>query len=163
MHIVIGADHRGFALKRELISWLETQGHSVEDAGALIEDSGDDYPDFGAEVGYRVSQNDGARGVVICGSGIGITIAAGKVSGIRAGTGSTPAQVRAARADEDLNVLGLSSDIVDGDAAKAIIVAFLETPFSNEPRHLRRIEKLTDIESHGSSSRRPGNPRVHEA
>ncbi len=146
MRIVIGADHRGFALKESLKAWLTSAGHTVEDVGATALDPADDYPDFGAAVGRAVAADPEARGIVLCGSGIGIAIAANKVAGVRAGTCATPEQCRAARADEDLNVLALSADALDLEHAKSIITAFLETPFSGAERHARRIGKIQQIE-----------------
>lgn len=149
MRIVIGADHRGFALKEELKAWLMGAGHAVEDVGATSLDPQDDYPDFGAAVGRAVAADPDARGIVLCGSGIGIAIAANKVSGVRAGTCATPEQAAAARADEDLNVLALSADALDVQRAKAIVEVFLATPFSDAERHVRRVGKLKGIE-HGA-------------
>lgn len=146
MRIIIGADHRGFPLKEELKAWLATSGNVVENVGAMTLDPADDYPDFGAAVGRLIATDPAARGIVLCGSGIGIAIAANKVSGVRAGTIATPEQATAARADEDLNVLGLSADALDFDHAKPIVTAFLETPFSGEERHARRVQKLADLD-----------------
>ncbi|MDO8598948.1 MAG: RpiB/LacA/LacB family sugar-phosphate isomerase [bacterium] len=145
MKVVIGADHRGFPLKEQLKAWLMQEGHAVEDVGAVALDPVDDYPDFGAAVGRVIAADPNARGIVLCGSGIGITIAANKIPGVRAGTCTTPEQCRNARADEDLNVLGLSADAHDLDAAKSIVTAFLDTPYSGLERHARRIEKLKKL------------------
>lgn len=146
MHVILGADHRGFPLKAQLTAWLGQSGHAVEDVGAKAVDVADDYPDFGAAVGRAVASDPDARGIVACGSGIGIVIAANKVRGARAGTCATPEQAAAARRDEDLNVLGLSSDALDLKRAKPIVTAFLKTPYSGLARHARRVKKLHALE-----------------
>lgn len=146
MRIAIGADHRGFALKQELVAWLTAAGHTVEDVGTNVLDPGDDYPEFGAAVGRAVAEGHAERGIVLCGSGIGITIAAGKIPGVRAGAVATPEQARASRSDEDLNVLGLSADALDLPAAQRIVAAFLETLFSGEERHVRRLTQIDALE-----------------
>ncbi|MBI4142826.1 RpiB/LacA/LacB family sugar-phosphate isomerase [Candidatus Uhrbacteria bacterium] len=146
MHIAIGADHRGFPLKEQLKPWLIGLDHTVEDTGATALDPADDYPDFGVAVGRAVATDPDARGIVLCGSGIGIAIAANKVANVRAGTCATPEQCRNARADEDLNVLALSADALDFEHAKLVITAFLETPFSGAERHARRLEKLGHLD-----------------
>lgn len=146
MRIVIGADHRGFPLKEALKAWLTQGGHAVEDAGAKTLDPTDDYPDFGAAVGRAVAADPTSRGIVACGSGIGIAIAANKIAGVRAGTCATDAQCRNARADEDLNVLALSADALSLETAQPIVTTFLETPFSALNRHARRVAKLHALE-----------------
>ena len=118
----------------------------MEDAGATTLDPADDYPDFGAAVGRAVAADPNARGIVVCGSGIGIVFAANKIAGVRAGSCATPEQTAAARRDEDLNVLGLSSDALDLKRAKPIVTAFLKTPYSDLARHARRVKKLHALE-----------------
>lgn len=142
MRIIIGADHRGFPLKEGLKTWLAAEGHEIVDVGAATLNPVDDYPDFGAAVGRAVAADKNARGVVLCGSGIGIAIAANKVAGVRAGTITTPEQAAAARADEDLNVLALSADALSLETTKPIVTTFLATPFSGAERHVRRIQKF---------------------
>ena len=146
MRIVIGADHGGFALKEELKGQLGKGGHAVEDVSAPALDPADDYPDVGAAVGRAVAADHDARGIALCGSGIGIAVAANKVRGVRAGTCATPEQAAAARADEDINVLALSADALDAARAKAIVDVFLATPFSGAERHVRRVGKIATLE-----------------
>lgn len=150
MRVIVGADHRGFALKEGLKARLTEHGHTLEDVGAHTMDPMDDYPDFGVAVGRAVAQDSNARGIVICGSGVGVAIAANKIGGARAGTVATPEQARAVRADEDLNILALSADALDFDRALPIVTAFLTTPFSGEDRHVRRISKLHILDAHGT-------------
>lgn len=146
MHIIMGGDHRGYELKEALKAWLTGEGHEVVDVGAAGADPADDYPDFGAAVGRAIAADVDARGIVACGSGIGIAIAANKVPGVRAGTCATPEQVAAARRDEDLNVLALSADALGLEAAKPIVAAFLSTSYSGGERHVRRLGKISDLE-----------------
>ncbi|MDO8622380.1 MAG: RpiB/LacA/LacB family sugar-phosphate isomerase [bacterium] len=146
MRIILGGDHRGFPLKERLKAWLAQTGNVVEDVGATALDPADDYPDFGAAVGRAVAADPNARGIVVCGSGVGIVIAANKIAGVRAGTCATPEQAAAARRDEDLNVLGLSSDALDLKSARPLVTAFLKTPYSGLERHARRVKKLRALE-----------------
>jgi len=140
--IYLGADHRGFELKNKIKNFLEELGYDYEDLGASIYNKEDDYPDFAKLVGERVTENPENKGILICGSGIGIAIAVNKIKGIRAGTILKPEQARAAVNDEDLNILALSADYLSEDEAKEIVKTFLETKFSNEERHQRRIKKI---------------------
>lgn len=148
--IYIGADHRGYELKEKIKSWLSAWNYKFEDVGANEYDKNDDYPDFAKAVGEKVTlrqaQGQNAKGILICGSGIGVAIAANKVRGVRAGTGTQPKQVRASVNDEDLNVLALSADYTDEKQAHEIVKIFLETKFSGEERHIRRINKINDLE-----------------
>lgn len=147
MKIFIGADHRGFELKEKLKSWLSEQGYTVEDCGNTVYDKDDDYPDFAARVAQKVQEAgvDG-RGIVICGSAMGVGITANKFNGIRCGVGITVEDVHHGRTNDDINVLGLSSDYVAQKDSLEMTKTFLETPFSHEERHVRRINKIEAIE-----------------
>ncbi|MDP3948068.1 MAG: RpiB/LacA/LacB family sugar-phosphate isomerase [bacterium] len=149
--IYLGADHRGFALKEQVRAWLAAQGHKVLDVGATVLDASDDYPDFGYQAARKVAADPESRGILFCGSGIGIAVAANKVKGVRASLVTTPELARMVRNDEDLNVLSLSADYTDFETAKKIIVVFLATPFSNEDRHHRRKDKIARIEDESYS------------
>jgi ribose 5-phosphate isomerase B len=140
--IYLGADHRGFELKEKLKPFLRDLGFDYQDLGASIYNKEDDYPDFAKLVGEKVAANAGEKGILICGSGVGIAVAANKIKGIRAGTILKPEQARATVNDEDLNILSLGADYLSEDEAKEIVKTFLETKFSNEERHKRRIEKI---------------------
>lgn len=149
MHVIIGADHRGFKLKSELKDWLTGQGHEVEDVGPEAYDKRDDYPDFALKVAEKVAlrQAQGKRlGIVVCGSGVGMAVAANKVPGIRAGLVHDPAMARVAREHDDLNVLALGSDFISVDQAKEVVKTWLETKYSGEERHTRRIKKIEEYE-----------------
>src|SRR3989344_347398 len=139
MTIYIGADHRGFHLKEKLKEWLMTKGQDIIDCGNTIYDPDDDYPDFSIAVAEKVSADAGSRGLVICGSGGGVTIAANKVKGIRCTTAVHVADVKHNRQADDINVLALSADFTDFDEAKELLNAFMLVEFEAAERHVRRI------------------------
>lgn len=144
--IYLGADHRGYDLKEKIKSWLSDWGQKYEDMGPFEYDKADDYPDYAKKVGEKVRGLEGAKGILICGSGIGIAVAANKIKGIRAGTATNPKQIAAAVNDEDLNILGIPADYVSENEAKEIIRSFLETKFAREERHIRRVGKIKQLE-----------------
>ncbi len=142
MTIYIGADHRGFALKEYIRDYLAGEGRAVVDCGNAALDEADDYPDFAKAVALRVADEAGAKGIVICGSGNGVAITANKVRGIRAAVAMSAEQARAARSDEDANVIALAADHTEREEAREIVEAFLSTPFLGEERHVRRISRI---------------------
>ena len=139
MHVIMGSDHAGFALKEQIKACLQGQGHTVEDLGCHTTDSCD-YPDFGYAVGKRVAVG-GGPGIVVCGSGIGISIAANKVPGVRAALCTTEELARLAREHNDANVLALGARNTPPDLALRMVAVFLATPFAGG-RHARRTAKL---------------------
>lgn len=146
MKVVLGADHRGFALKEDLKVFLTAQGHAVEDVGAHVLDKDDDYPDFAYAAALLVAQGKAERGILLCGSGMGMDIVANKVRGVRATIVRNTAEAQYARDHDDVNVITLAADSLGGDAARAAILTFIETPFSEAERHAQRLEKLRAIE-----------------
>ena len=150
MDIYIGADHRGYEMKGELIEWLKSEGHEVEDMGATELDETDDYPDYGIKVAeavaLRQAQGKRSMGILLCGSGVGMAVAAGKVDGIRAALIHDVEIARAARNDDDINVLAIGSDYIDVEVVKEVLAKWLATSFSGEARHVRRIGKITEYE-----------------
>jgi ribose 5-phosphate isomerase B len=144
MKLAIGSDHAGLALKRELRRALDERQLAVEDFGTHTDDSVD-YPDFAARVGQAVSLGDCAMGVLVCGTGIGMSIAANKVRGVRAAVCTTEFEARMARAHNDANVLCLGSRVVGGGLANEIVAAFLDQKFE-AGRHERRVQKIRDAE-----------------
>ncbi len=142
MKIYIGAGHRGFALKESIKEWLMGMNYDVVDCGARQYDATDDYPDYAAAVARYVATDVQARGIVICGSGSGVCVAANKKKGIRAGLGFHPDQIRDATAHDHLNVLCLSADYTQPEDARLYVEEFLRTEYSREPRHIRRVSKL---------------------
>lgn len=148
MKVYIGADHRGFELKEQLKKSLTEKGYAVEDCGNTVYDKDDDYPDFAANVAKKVQEvGENGRGIVICGSAMGVGITANKFKGIRCGVGITVDDVHHGREHDDINVLGLSADYVDPNVSKEMTRIFLETPFSHGERHVRRIKKIEKIEN----------------
>lgn len=144
MTVYIGADHRGFALKEKLKPWISSLGHDVVDCGNTMHDPVDDFPDFSFAVADRVATSDeGSLGIVICGSGGGVTMAANKVRGIRCALGVGIEDVMHNRKHNDMNVLAISSDATETDHAKDLIKTFLKTSYSSEERFARRLAKIT--------------------
>jgi ribose 5-phosphate isomerase B len=142
--IAVGADHAGFPLKQHLRQWLVARGYTVLDVGTQSTTSVD-YPDFAEAVAQSVTCGEAERGVLVCGTGIGMAIAANKVSGIRAGVVADVATARLSRQHNDLNVLALAGRSTSFDDAIAILGAWLDTPFEGG-RHERRLAKITDLE-----------------
>lgn len=144
--IYIAADHRGFRLKEDLKKWLETELYEFRDLGASEYNREDDYPFYAFKLGETVAKEN-ARGILICGSGAGASIAANKVRGIRAGLCTSVKQATAAKNDDNINILCLSADWVSQDDNLKIVETFLKTLFSSEERHIRRINQIKDYES----------------
>jgi len=142
MTIYIGSDHRGLKLKSQLIPWLSKLGHKVVDCGNTIKDPEDDNPDYAFAVTQKLTKDPQARGVLICGSGIGMSIAANRVRGIRGALGFNQKQVKDFREHDDANVIILPSDFVKEHEAKTFMQAFLETKFLDDEKYRRRIQKL---------------------
>lgn len=146
MTIFFGADHKGYSLKEVLKQWVIDAGHTVIDCGNTMLDPNDDYPDFAFAVAKHVVENPDNRGIVICGSGAGVSIAVNKIDGIRASLAVTPEQVTDARSDDDINVIALASEYLTESQAKAIVSTFLTTAFDPQERFVRRIGKITTQE-----------------
>jgi ribose 5-phosphate isomerase B len=141
----VGSDHAGFALKRHLVEVLRTLGDEVNDLGTTSEESVD-YPDYGAAVGRAVaSARNPALGMIICGTGVGISIAANKVPGVRAALCTEAFTATAARAHNDANVLALGARVVGAGVAEACVRAFRDTGFEGG-RHARRVAKLNTLD-----------------
>ena len=144
MNIAIGCDHRGFKLKRKLMELLTEMGHTYHDFGSY-DTNPVDYPDIASKVAGAVSRREFDRGILVCGTGIGMAIAANKFPGIRAALALDTFLARRAREHIDANVLSLSAEETPEEKAKEIVQAFLTTEFEGG-RHLRRIEKIGEIE-----------------
>jgi ribose 5-phosphate isomerase B len=144
MKIAIGADHAGFELKNQLGDVLRQSGHEVCDFGTNSAES-TDYPDYAVPVAKAVASGNVERGVLICGSGVGMSITANKVRGVRAAVGTSIEEVRLTRAHNNLNVLTLGARFTDPIRACELVQAFLETPFDGG-RHARRVAKITEME-----------------
>ena len=141
--IAIGSDHGGFELKKEVMAHLDARGLEYKDFGTYS-DASCDYPVYGKAVAKAVASGECERGIIICGTGIGISIAANKVHGIRAALCGDCFSAEATRQHNDANVLALGARVVGPGLALKIVDTFLDTPFSNSERHIRRIEKIED-------------------
>jgi ribose 5-phosphate isomerase B len=146
MKIYLATDHAGFELKEKIKTYLLEKKYAVEDCGALEFISGDDYPDLIKAAALKVAQNFGSLGIIFGKSGAGEAIVANKVIGIRAIMGFNEENVRLAREHNDANILSLGSEFISAEKARKLVEVFLGTPFSNEERHVRRIEKISEIE-----------------
>ena len=144
MKIALGADHAGYLLKDRIRQYVAECGHQVIDEGTNSSDSVD-YPDFAVKVAQDVAAGRADRGILVCGSGIGMAITANKVPGIRAANIGSEYEAQMSREHNDLNVLTLGARILDEAGAKEIVQIWLETPFSGG-RHTGRLEKIHDIE-----------------
>jgi ribose 5-phosphate isomerase B len=145
LKVGLGTDHRGRAQRDAAAAWLKAHGHQVVDFGT-DSDASCDYPDFAFPVAEGVGQGRLDRGVLVCGSGIGMSIAANKVRNVRAALVTTAAAARLTRAHNDANVLVLASDSTPPDAVGDIVAAFMDGPFESD-RHLRRVAKITAYET----------------
>lgn len=146
MRIHIGSDHAGLELKSALIAYLETKGHDITDHGPHEFDALDDYPDFCIPTGLATVADIGSLGIVLGGSGNGEQIAANKVKGVRAALAWSVETAKLAREHNDANVVGIGGRMHSIDECKAIIDAFIQTPFTNDERHIRRINKISSYE-----------------
>lgn len=145
--IYIGSDHRGFLLKEEIKRFLSGVGEDVKDAGPEKLDPADDYVDYASAACEKVSQNPQMhKGILICGSGHGMDIVANKYKGIRAVVGFNEKVAVQSRVHEDANVLVLPSDWIKAAGARQIVKSWLETKFTDEERHARRLKKIAAIE-----------------
>ena len=147
MKIYLATDHAGFNLKEEIKKFLTGKGYEVEDLGALSLNPEDDYPDYILKAALAVSQDQSGKGIIFGKSGAGEAIVANKVKNARAILGFSKENVKLAREHNDANMLSLGSGFVDREQAIQLVEVFLETPFSNEERHIRRIKKITEIEN----------------
>ena len=144
MKIALGSDHGGFELKEEIISFLKDSGYEIKDFGTYSTDSCD-YADYSLKVAESVVEKECDYGILICGTGIGISIAANKVPGIRAALCSDTFSAHATREHNDANILALGARVVGPGLALDIVKAFLTAEFEGD-RHIKRIEKITAIE-----------------
>jgi ribose 5-phosphate isomerase B len=143
--IALGADHAGYSLKEKLKTWLAADGHRVIDHGTHSTESVD-YPDYAAAVAQAVRAGDAERGVLICGSGIGMAMAANKVAGVRAVVAADPTVARLSRQHNDANVLALGARLTAAGQALEVVQAWLATPFEGG-RHARRVDKLARLDA----------------
>ncbi len=147
MKIALGSDHAGFEIKEEIKSFLTSLNIDFVDSGAYEFDALDDYPDFAKNVGYAIRNGEAQKGIIICGSGVGASITANKIKGVRAGLCHDGYSAHQGVEHDDMNVLCIGSRIIGIELIKEIIISFINAKFSGEERHSRRLQKLLDIEA----------------
>ena len=145
MRIVIGADHAGFHLKTDLAAYLRTLGHEVVDIGTAS-DAPVDYPDFAEDVAKFLLDGRSDRGIIICGSGVGASVAANKIPGIRAGLCHDSYSAHQGVEHDDINLLVLGARVIGVELARELVDRFLAARFTGEERHRRRVEKIKALE-----------------
>ena len=148
MRIAIATDHAGFRLKKELLEYLKGLGHTLVDLGTNSEDPVD-YPDYAEAVGKAVLGGTAERGILICGSGVGASVAANKLKGIRAGICHDTYSAHQGVEHDDMNVLVLGARVIGPALGRELAAAFLHAKFSGEERHVRRVNQVKAIESRG--------------
>ena len=146
MKVAIGADHGGFALKNIIAPFLESKGFEVLDFGAYGPEASDDYPDFSKTVAEAILQGKAERGILVCGSGVGASVAANKFPGIRSAVCHDTYSAHQGVEDDDMNVLSLGERVIGPELAKEIVLRFLSARFSGAERHVRRLEKVKGME-----------------
>ena len=147
MRIAIGADHAGYDLKNYLYEKIESMGHSIVDVGAHTLDPDDDYPDFAKAVGKQVSSQESDRGILVCGSGVGASIAANKIVGIRASICHDIYSAHQGVEHDDMNILCIGALVVEKNLALELASNFIKAKFSGKERHIRRLNKVSELES----------------
>ncbi len=145
MRVAIGADHAGFALKNEMVSYIKSLGHDVLDLGTHSPEPVD-YPDYAEAVGRALLEGRAERGIIICGSGVGASVAANKLPGIRAALCHDTYSAHQGVEHDDMNVLSLGARVIGPSLAEELIAAFLNARFSGEERHRRRLAKIAELE-----------------
>jgi ribose 5-phosphate isomerase B len=140
MNIAVGSDHAGYEMKKFVLAWLESHGHASEDMGPFSEESVD-YPDFARKVAQAVADGNYDQGIIMCGTGIGVSIAANKVRGIRAALACSPEFAALARQHNDANVLCFSARFIDTATAEKILESWFTSEFEGG-RHQRRVDKI---------------------
>ena len=143
--IFLAADHRGFPLKEKVKQWLVEWGYDYEDMGAFKLDPTDDYPIYAKKVAEGIVEPED-RGILVCGSGVGVDEVANKFDGIRSGLAISKEQIQSARNDDNINVLALASDFISEEEAREMVKVFLDTEFADAERFNRRLKEVGEIE-----------------
>jgi ribose 5-phosphate isomerase B len=149
MKIAIACDHGGYLLKEPIVTFLRSRGHEVLDLGAHQFDPKDDYPDFARYVGQAIQHGQAQRGIVVCGSGAGASVAANKLTGVRAAVCHDTYSAHQCVEHDDVNILCLGARVVGIALAEDLVNAFVSAKFTAEERHLRRLEKVKALEAAG--------------
>jgi ribose 5-phosphate isomerase B len=152
MRVAVGADHAGFPLKQEILDELQRLGHRVIDKGTF-DTAPVDYPDYSEAVARAVASGEAKRGVLLCGSGVGASVAANKVPGVRAAVCHDTYSARQGVEHDDMNVLALGARVIGPEVALEALRAFMSGRFSGEERHVRRLNKVLAIEARFASKR----------
>ena len=147
MRVGIATDHGGFELKEELAAYLREAGHEVVDFGARSLNPGDDYPDFVIPLAQALAAGQVERGLAVCGSGVGASVCANKIPGVRAGLVQDHYSAHQGVEHDDMNVLVLGSRVIGQSLAEDLVENFVQASFSNEERHVRRLKKVHDLEN----------------
>jgi ribose 5-phosphate isomerase B len=147
MKIGIAADHGGYALKESLLRYLRSRNYEVKDFGAYSLDEQDDYPDLVVPLAHAVASGQVSRGIAVCGSGVGASIAANKVRGVRAALISDPFSAHQGVEDDDMNLICLGGRVIGERLAEAFVEEFLNATFTGAERHRRRLAKVTSLEN----------------
>ena len=147
MKIVIASDHAGFVYKNILLKDISDHGYEIADLGTYAETPPSDYPDHAANIANAIIAGQAERGIIICGSGVGVSVAVNKFKGIRAGVCHDTYSAHQSVEHDDANVLCIGERVVGIELAREIIFSFLKAVFSNEPRHQKRLDKINAIES----------------
>jgi ribose 5-phosphate isomerase B len=150
VRLAVAADHAGFDMKQILVAWLQEQGHQVDNLGPAQADPVDDYPDVAAVLCREVQEGRAERGILLCGSGIGASVAANKMKGIRAGVAHDIYSAHQGVEHDDVNVLCLGARIIGIEVAYELVRAFLAARFTGEERHQRRLNKVLALEAANS-------------
>lgn len=155
MRIAIGADHAGYPLNERVIAELNAAGHEVIDFGTHDGSKSDDYPDYARMVGECVQRGEAERGIIVCGSGVGVSVAANKIMGIRASLCHDTYSARQGVEHDEMNVLCIGARVIGVELTLEIVRAFMKAEFTGEERHRRRLQKIADMErrfaAHSSS------------
>src|SRR5258708_29842171 len=147
MKVAIGADHAGFEIKENLRAYLSKLGHEVIDVGTNTDDEPSDYPDFAEKVAAQVLGGNAERGLLVCGSGVGVSIAANKIRGIYAGVCHDTYSAHQGVEHDDMNVLVIGARVIGVALAQEVVNCFIGAKFTHEERHVRRIHKMRRLES----------------
>jgi len=149
MRIAIACDHAGYPIKDEIVNLLQGLGHDIEDLGTFDQEPVD-YPDFAEKTGNAIQSGLADRAILLCGSGVGVCVAANKMKGVYAGTCHDTYSAHQGVEHDNMNTLCLGARIVGVELAKEIVKAFIGARFTNEERHLRRVKKIMELEQKGS-------------
>lgn len=153
MRIALSGDHAGLEMKNAIAGWLKEWGHQVDDLGAHTYDRDDDYPDFADSVAQAVATGKAERGIICCGSGVGASIAANKVTGVRAAMCHDTYSAHQGVEHDDMNVLCVGGRVVGAEVAREVVHSFLAARFTGEERHRRRLGKVLAIEARAAKSK----------